>query len=113
METVLARRCETCCHHAPGASPVLGTCRHPRRQPPTGTVIPFVRNRELGCYGGWGVDSWLDCTRDDDRAALFHALDPLSASHRGSPTELTRGRGPRPNAADTAIDPGDPDDEMN
>jgi hypothetical protein len=57
METVRRRRCETCLHHRQGPTPCTGICLNRDWQPKT-DAIRFVRDRELACYQGWGVDSW-------------------------------------------------------
>jgi hypothetical protein len=118
METILARRCETCCHHRLAETSILGSCGHPERQPPPGHVIPFVRNRELGCYGGWGIDQWLDCSDEHHQTAdgiplgrppdWFPGVDDF-----GLPDELSPRRLRRPDVDDfRGWRPG-PDDEAN
>ena len=58
MDGPLPRRCGTCRFHRKGPTPCTGRCLHPDLQPPNGHVRPFVRERELHCYGGWGLDYW-------------------------------------------------------
>lgn len=57
METVRRRRCATCRFHREGPTPCTGTCANIEWQPKSG-VTRFVRERELACYRGWGIDSW-------------------------------------------------------
>jgi hypothetical protein len=57
MDTVRRRRCETCDSHEPGPTPCTGICRNPEWQPRS-DAIRFVRDRELACYRGWGIDYW-------------------------------------------------------
>lgn len=57
MESVRRRRCETCAFHQQGPTPCTGFCRNLDWQP-QGGAIRFVRDRELACYGGWGIDFW-------------------------------------------------------
>lgn len=57
METVRRRRCATCQFHSIGPTPCTGTCLNKSWQPNT-DAIRFVRDRELACYRGWGIDSW-------------------------------------------------------
>jgi hypothetical protein len=63
MDSVPKRRCETCIFHLQGKSPCTGICLN-RSWQPTGDAQRFVRDRELGCYGGWGVDHWQ--SKDSD-----------------------------------------------
>ena len=58
MDGVRRKRCETCVHHVAGPTPCTGICRNLAWQPKT-DALRFVRDRELACYGGWGIDYWL------------------------------------------------------
>jgi hypothetical protein len=40
-----------------GPTPCTGICLNKEWQPQT-DAIRFVRDRELACYRGWGLDSW-------------------------------------------------------
>jgi hypothetical protein len=51
------KMCANCIHHRAGDSPFTGTCAQ-REWQPAGGVIRLVRENELACYGGWGVDSF-------------------------------------------------------
>ena len=57
MDGVRRKRCETCVYHVAGPTPCTGICRNLVWQP-TSNAIRFVRDRELACYGGWGIDYW-------------------------------------------------------
>jgi hypothetical protein len=57
MDTVRRRRCETCAFHQAGPTPCTGICLNIDWQPRT-DATRFVRDRELACYGGWGIDHW-------------------------------------------------------
>lgn len=57
MDSVRRRRCETCGFHQAGPTPCTGICHNWKWQPRS-DAIRFVRDRELACYQGWGVDFW-------------------------------------------------------
>lgn len=57
MDGVRRKRCETCADHVAGPTPCTGICRNLIWQPKS-DAARFVRDRELACYGGWGVDHW-------------------------------------------------------
>ena len=57
MDGVRRKRCETCVYHVAGPTPCTGFCRNLVWQP-TSDASRFVRDRELACYGGWGIDFW-------------------------------------------------------
>ena len=57
MDGVRRKRCETCVYHVSGPTPCTGICRNLVWQPQS-DAIRFVRDRELACYCGWGIDYW-------------------------------------------------------
>jgi hypothetical protein len=57
METTLHHCCANCVHFRRGGSACTGRCAHPARRSPT-EVDPYVRDGELACRRGWGVDLW-------------------------------------------------------
>jgi hypothetical protein len=57
MDGVRRKRCETCVYHVAGPTPCTGFCRNLVWQPKS-DAGRFVRDRELACYGGWGIDYW-------------------------------------------------------
>lgn len=64
MDTLLLRRCETCASFQQGPSACTGTCHNLVWQP-IGDAKRYVRDRELGCYGGMGHDYWRPKTIDN------------------------------------------------
>lgn len=48
-----------------GDTPFNGTCANKQWQP-AGGVIRLVRENELACYGGWGVDCFTPRGPEDD-----------------------------------------------
>jgi hypothetical protein len=79
MDTVRRRRCETCAFHQAGPTPCTGICLNIEWQPRT-DAIRFVRDRELACYGGWGIDHW----RPKDNGGLLEGIGGPNAGSGGA-----------------------------
>src|SRR4051794_6439540 len=58
MAELRPHRCGSCKHHIEGPSACLGRCALESWQPGL-DALRFVRDRELGCYQGMGVDLWV------------------------------------------------------